>query len=231
MHESFQWKRVDIEAKLNLLRQGVAAGCAANPVTGRRERKKIEGWIRDLDSMQKKIGAIQGGIRHAIERDLGYRLNDPEMLAIAMFQQSTRNLFDEIRLHAQGSGGCGLSEEELRELAALPEAAKVLAWIGDAALKIGLLPEIWNPSMAEVGFLTERRKAYDRNANLAHLCDRWSLYEHRIHFDPSEERSRRRLNHLKGTLVESVYGMLFLQGGLKAIAPAARLLKPGGVLP
>ncbi|KAF5037234.1 hypothetical protein DSECCO2_566780 [anaerobic digester metagenome] len=104
--------------------------------------------------------------------------------------------------------------------------AGALAWIGDAALKIGLLPAIWDPDIAKAGVLTGNRKAYDRNSNLARLCDRWGLYEHRIHFDPDTPRSTRKVDHVKGTLVESVFGILFLREGLKGVASATELLRP-----
>jgi len=96
----------------------------------------------------------------------------------------------------------------------------------DAALKIGLLPAIWDQEIANAGNLTKNRKAYDRNSNLALLCDRWNLYEHRIHFDAEIPRSARTINHAKGTLVESVFGILFLREGLKGVASATELLKP-----
>jgi len=160
------------------------------------------------------------------EADLGYSLGDREQFVIAMFRPSTRNLFDEIAEDARSGGWCTLTDAELRELAHLHEAAGALAWIGDAALKIGLLPAIWDQEIANAGNLTKNRKAYDRNSNLALLCDRWNLYEHRIHFDAEIPRSARTINHAKGTLVESVFGILFLREGLKGVASATELLKP-----
>lgn len=145
------------------------------------------------------------------------------MLLLAFFMPSTRNLFSEILVHF-GDGGCILSGKELAEMARLPEAAEALAWIGDAALKIGVLPEIWSPRVVDAGTLPERRKAYESNANMARLCDRWGLYEHRIHLDPPVPKGN--VGHVKGTLVEAVLGIIFLQCGLKGIARAATLLRP-----
>ncbi len=65
-----------------------------------------------------------------------------------------------------------------------------------------------------------------RDAPLARLCDRWGLYEHRIHFDPDTSRSQRKVDRVRGTLVESVFGLLFLREGLKGVASAANLLDP-----
>ncbi|MDG6256978.1 MAG: ribonuclease III domain-containing protein [Methanomicrobiaceae archaeon] len=110
----------------------------------------------------------------------GSRLFPPgseEQLILSLFQPSTRNLVAEIEVHFCDREGCGLAFGDLVQTAAIPQAAETLAWIGDAALKIGVLPEIWTSEPEEAAVLTERRKAYESNANPALLCDRWQLYE------------------------------------------------------
>ena len=133
-------------------------------------------------------------------------------LGSSLLQLSMKILFSEIHTNFR-DGRCALSPTALAEMARLPEAAETLAWIGDAALKIGVLPQIWSPRLADAGLLSERRKAYESNVNMARLCDRWGLYEHRVHFDPPVEKGD--CDHVKGTLVEAVLGIVFLQCGLK----------------
>jgi ribonuclease-3 len=62
--------------------------------------------------------------------------------------------------------------------------AKTLAWIGDAAINLAVIFEIWEPLIAKVGILTNERKKLVENSNLARLCDKWNVYDYRIHFDP-----------------------------------------------
>ena len=54
------------------------------------------------------------------------------------------------------------------------------------------------------------------NDNMAQLCDKWKLYDMRVHFDPPVSRSE--MNHVKGTLVEGIYGMMYILGGLDRVA-------------
>ncbi|WP_342679352.1 ribonuclease III domain-containing protein [Methanofollis sp. UBA420] len=223
MHRTLIWHEVGIERNLRALRDGIAARRARLPPENAREFRMMGHWLSSIERILGKIAAIRESVRAGIEADLGYQIASEEMLLLAFFQPSTRNLVSEILVHF-GDDGCILSGKELAEMARLPEAAEALAWIGDAALKIGVLPEIWSPRVVDAGTLSERRKAYESNANMARLCDRWGLYEHRIHLDPPVPKGD--VGHVKGTLVEAVLGIVFLQCGLKGVARAARLLRP-----
>lgn len=218
MHRSLEWNLPGIEERLAVLRDDL--------VREQGRGVKHRRWIRGIDTILAKAAGASTEVLPRVEADLGRSLGDREQFVVAMFQPSTRNLFDEIAKYARSGGRLSLTDAELRELQGLHEAAGALAWIGDAALKIGILPVIWDPEIANAGALTENRKAYDRNANLARLCDRWGLYEHRIHFDPDTSRSKRKVDHVKGTLVESIFGLLFLREGLRGVASAASLLDP-----
>jgi hypothetical protein len=225
MHRSLVWTPIGIEQKLHILSEGLRQHRVSLPSGALHDARKMDAWIEKVDEILQTIEGIRETVRPRVEKDLGFSPGSEEHLILTMFQPSTRNLFAEIEVHFRRHAGCALSSDELLQMAAIPQAAETLAWIGDAALKIGVLPEIWTPRIAEAGVLTERRKSYESNANQALLCDRWQLYEHRIHFDP--EGPRADVIHVKGTLVESILGMIFLEGGLRAVAGAARLLRPG----
>jgi len=224
MHQSLTWTPIGIEKMLHTLHKGLREHRAWLAPGDLHDTRKMDAWIEKVDEILQIIEGIRATVRPRVEADLGFSPGTEEQLILSMFQPSTRNLFAEIEVHFRDHAGCALSSEELLQMAALPQAAETLAWIGDAALKIGVLPEIWTPQVAEAGVLTERRKAYESNANQAILCDRWQLYDHRIHFDPEGPRADE--THVKGTLVESILGMIFLDGGLRAVARAARLLRP-----
>ncbi|NYT04882.1 MAG: hypothetical protein GKC04_00700 [Methanomicrobiales archaeon] len=184
-------------------------------------------WLDQLAAVADAIRVVRANVVPAIEADTGIPFSRPDLVILALFQPSTRNLFAEIGDHFRGTGACALSDADLERLAGLSDAAAALAWIGDAALKIGVLREIWNPDVRDAGLLTERRKRYESNANMARLCDRWHLYEHRIRLENDTAAGER--DHLKGTLVESVYAILFLEGGLARVAEAVHLLRPQGI--
>lgn len=224
MHRSLAWTPIGIEEKLHTLSEGLRRHRASLPPGDLRDARKMEAWIEKVDEILETIEGIRSTVRPRVEADLGFSPGTEEQFVLSMFQPSTRNLFEEIEIHFRGTRGCALTSGDILRMASLSHAAETLAWIGDAALKIGVLPEIWTPEVAEAGVLTERRKAYESNANQALLCDRWHLYEHRIHFDPPGPRAD--MTHVKGTLVEAILGTIFLGGGLRAVARAARLLRP-----
>lgn len=229
MHHSLHWKEVGIEKKLERLYTCVNTSLQEAPPPRSSEREKLTRWVEKLQELRKKIAAIRQFVYPLVVGDLGNPVLSEEILLLALFQPSTRNLFLEIEIHYQGGGTCALMPEELKELATLPEDAKTLAWVGDAALNLAVLSQIWVPSVSRVGELTEKRKEYVQNSNLARLCDRWGLYEHRLHFDPPSDPAiltRETVDHIKGTLVESVFGILFLAGGLTAVADTIPLLRP-----
>ncbi len=223
MHENLRWERFGIVKNLKALEECLTEHRARLPVASRHAREKFGRWLDQIGVIQDRIRLVQTIVLPRIETDLGYALDDGEMLILALFQPGTKNLFTEIDAHFREQG-CAIPGVSLSRMAGLSDAAATLAWIGDAALKIGVLPAIWTEEIADAGMLTQRRQAYERNANLARLCDKWGLFANRIDFDPHESHANS--EHLKGTLVEAVIGIVFLKGGLRAVADAAVLLAP-----
>jgi ribonuclease-3 len=222
MSENLNWEVPSVEKNLGAIEDCVRNHLDGLPKTHVAVREKMERWLDRFGSIRQGISAGRYNVQPLIERDLGYALANRELVVAAMFQPSTKNLFSEIEAHFRSMGGCALPSEDLLLMAGLPEVAKTLAWIGDAAMNLGVLPLIWSPRVADVGALTEKRKRYVRNTHVARLADRWSMYQHRIHFDTIEPGAE--AAHIKGTLVESIFGIVYLQGGLSKVTEASRLL-------
>lgn len=231
MHRNLGWKEVGIETKIVQLYGDISHSLHESPSARSSERDKLAHWVDKLEQLLEKIHAIHVEVTPLLERDIKKSIVSGEILELAMFQPSTKNLFSEIELYVERGETCILTPYELRELAFLSEGAKTLAWVGDAALNLAVLTQLWMPSVMSVGELTERRKEYVQNANLARLCDRWKLYEHRLHFDPPSDPTivtRETVDHIKGTLVEAIFGILFLAEGLTGVAEVISLLRPHG---
>jgi len=185
------------------------------PSANTNEIDKFSRWIEKIEEILTRIHTIKWKLQPQLEENLGYRLDNSEMLILAFFQPSTKNLFTEIEIHFRKKAGLSLNSDELNELAVLPEVAKTLAWISDAAINLAVIFEIWEPEIVRVGILTDERKKFVENSNLARLCDKWNLYEYRIHFDPPPDPklvTRNSIAHVKGTIIEAIYGILFLLG-------------------
>jgi dsRNA-specific ribonuclease len=191
-----------------------------------KDQEKICHWLEQLDWIRNRIEEIRTRVKTPLEKDLQIRIPD-DLLITALSQPSVRNLFLEIAVYVRGKTDLPVAASVLQELAYLPDRGNVLAWVGDAAINLAVLEEIW--SAVDVGVLTERRREYVQNSNLARVCDRWGLYSLRIHFDPPTDPAvltKETVVRVKGTLTEAIYGILFFRGGLNAVVKAMYLLRP-----
>lgn len=108
----------------------------------------------------------------------------------------------------------------------MDEVARVLALIGDAAISLALVQILWQPNISNVGELTIKRAEFASNENLARICDKWDLYDHRIHFDPNKYDTKDvKINHVKGTIVEALFGVIYIENGLDQVISSIVALK------
>jgi ribonuclease-3 len=98
----------------------------------------------------------------------------------------------------------------------LSEMAKVLALVGDAVISSAVLQHLWEPHLGDAGKITQKKAEIVSNNHMAKLCDKWKLYDYRIHFDP-ETPSKSEMNHDKGTLLEAIYGIIYIEHEYKMI--------------
>ncbi|KKL24802.1 hypothetical protein LCGC14_2411650, partial [marine sediment metagenome] len=118
--------------------------------------------------------------------------------------------------------------DEYKELASSGDAADVLALIGDAVLDLSVVQTLWDSSLTTVGRLTKKRAGLVANDNLAKICDEWNLYEFRLNRlnDPSEKNAKpKTILHEKGTLVEAIYGVIYLEFGFDELIRTIPLIQ------
>ena len=218
------WRRMHIlrhvEAALHVVRRTRAT------ITPERSKtiEKLARWEKQLTYVQGAIHKIESKLRDALQKKLDTAL-DAEMLVTALFQPSTKNLFMEMEAHFCRSERPPIDCEALSGLSMLPDLARAMALVGDAALSLAILHHLWKEQRLEVGRLTVGRANLVSNEHLAHICDDWKLYENRIHFDPPTD-SKSEIDHIKGTLVEAVYGAIYISHGLPEVQRlAARLIE------
>ena len=101
--------------------------------------------------------------------------------------------------------------------------AKTLALVGDAAISMAVLHHLWKPDVETVGHLTQKRSEIVSNENLSQMCDKLQLFEYRIHFDPPTQ-TKSETEHIKGTLIEAVYGIMYIRYGLERVRELVTLI-------
>ncbi len=210
------WNPVGIDEKLQALLEIVRKTQALTPYENTRLRGKIDRWILGLDGVITSLSKVHESLAPRLEGVLGLPIVGNELLSVAMFQPSTRNLFLEIETHYRATASVSVKPEAFTDLASLSDMARVLALVGDAAISLAVLHHLWRPSPSNAGLLTQRKAELVSNEHLAWLCDQWGLYEHRIHFDPPSS-TKSEIDHIKGTLLESVYGIIYVDFGLNEV--------------
>jgi ribonuclease-3 len=177
---------------------------------------KLERWLNEIGSIQASLKSIREDLVPDLERTLELKFKHTELFQVAMFQPSTKNTFLELETQYRRSKNSPLDSDGFEEMINLSEMAKVLALVGDAVISSAVLQHLWEPHLGDAGKITQRKAEIVSNEHMSKLCDKWGLYEYRIHFDP-DTPSKSEINHDKGTLLEAVYGIIYIEHEYKQI--------------
>ena len=192
------------------------------PENNTKEIKRITNWINKIKTIDNSIQNIRKYKLGELEKNINYNFAEPDLVVLSFIQPSVNNLFTELNIYSSKVGVNFNFEPYLN----LDKAAKVLALIGDAAIDLALVQILWEPNISNVGELTEKRSKFASNENLARICDKWDLYDFRIHFDPNKsEIKEETINHVKGTIIEALFGVMYIESGLYQIIPSIVALK------
>ncbi|MHA2141057.1 MAG: ribonuclease III domain-containing protein [Candidatus Thorarchaeota archaeon] len=210
------WEPIGLENTLRELVTIVHNVQAATPSNSTRLLRKTKKWNQQLSQVLDSLIKIRTKLKPRLEKALGVSIIDNELLQVAMFQPSTKNLFSELQVQLSMDKRSPLGKDDYEALVSLSEIAQSLALVGDAAISIAVLHHIWQSKATDVGTLTQRRADIVSNEHLAKVCDSWELYENRIHFDPASP-SKSEMNHDKGTLVEALCGIVYIEHGFSKV--------------
>ncbi|MFW9958740.1 MAG: ribonuclease III domain-containing protein [Candidatus Odinarchaeota archaeon] len=209
-------KPIHIEKKLEVLLKAIDQTGKETQANKTRLHAKIDRWREQLKEVQIRLEYIRRQLIPKLEKILGIRIKNIEIVQIAMFQPSTKNLFLELDTHYKNERNNPLEDHEFADLIALSEIAQVIALLGDSVIDMGVLYQLWQPDPSDVGHITQEKSEIVSNVHMANLCDRWGLYEHRIHFDP-DVPGKAEIEHDKGTLVEAIFGIIQMEHGFRKV--------------
>lgn len=220
---ALSWKPIHIEEKLGRLFDRVQKTQSLTPVNNTRLLNKMDRWIQDMEYIQDCLKRIREGLVPELERLLGVGFGSPELIQVAMFQPSTKNIFLELETQYKGDDDDPLGQEGFGMMTNLSEMAKVLALVGDGVISSAVIQHLWRPHLSNAGEITLRKAEIVSNENMAKLCDEWNLYEYRIHFDP-DVPSKSEIEHDKGTLIEAIYGIIYIEHEYKRVVDLVKHL-------
>jgi dsRNA-specific ribonuclease len=187
------------------------------PENNLQERRKITNWIDQIKKINDNIHNIKKSKLAELERNINYNFAEPDLVVLSFIQPSIRKMFEELNIYSSKLSSNVNFEPYLN----MDEAAKVLALIGDAAISLALIQILWQPNISNVAELSIKRAEYASNKNLAKVCDKWGLYDFRIHFGPDQSENI----HAKGTIMEAIFGVVYIEAGLNQVILSINALK------
>lgn len=213
---TLSWEPIQLMKRMDLLAETVEQTRINTSKNNTRLLNKLEKWKQDITYIQDSLKRIEKMLVPKLEKILKIGFRNKELFQVAMFQPSTKNLFLELKTQYRRTDYDPLGSDRFAEMINLSEMAKVLALVGDAVISSAVLQHLWEPHLGDAGKITQKKAKIVSNNHMAKLCDKWKLYNYRIHFDP-ETPSKSEMDHDKGTLVEAIYGIIYIEHEYKMI--------------
>ena len=189
-----------------------------------RKWAKVVRWLAQVTDVLKKLEYIEKILIPKIMDAFHYEFESPDLVKVIFFQPSIKKLFDELVIHFNANEIKVGADFEV--LCNIGEAAKVMALLGDSTLGLAAVQAYWEAKISRVGNISQKRAALVSNENLARTCERLDLYDYRIHdtFD-QEPQNEEKIAHVKGTLIEGIYGIIYAEKGIDAVFDALIAIK------
>lgn len=208
MARSFLGKAHRIEHDLTLLKKE------------QRTRKSVE----DILKIEKRFERIKERYIPGIKKATGYEFLNPDLFYFVFLHKEISTVFNEAKTNPPKPGGMTvLTDQDLQEMIEVPEDRNTLAHIGDAALEIGVMASIWpvqEPQKIPLNeFLHTERNKLVENEPLSRFWDSLKLNDPPVIASLPPES-----NTTKGSSMEAVFGIIFLESGLDAVETALRNL-------
>lgn len=209
MARSFLGKANRIEQNLSLLKKE------------ERTQKSME----DVLKIEKRFERIKESYIPKIKTATGYEFLNPNLFLFVFLYKEIMMVFNEAQTNPVKPGRMELlSSQDLQEMTGVSEDRLTLAYIGDIALEIGVMASIWSPQETQKiplnEFLHNERNKLVDNQPLSQFWDSLEINDSPIiaNLPPENEKT-------KGSSMEAVFGIIFLESGLDAVETALQNLK------
>ncbi|MHA1149205.1 MAG: ribonuclease III domain-containing protein [Promethearchaeota archaeon] len=228
MHKRLKWNAIGLVKKTQLLLNAIQEEKGNIPEDHLSKHRKLQGFLDQLSYILEQMERIQKELIPKLKSIFNLEFRTPELVMLSLCRPSIRNIYEDMEKHFQSQKNNPLKEDEYTELASSGDAANVLALIGDSVLDLGVVQTLWDSSLSTVGQLTKKRAGIVANDNLARICDEWNLYDFRMTrlHDPSEKSAKpKTIQHEKGTLIEAIYGVIYLEFGFEELIRTIPLIQ------
>ncbi len=220
MQKRIKWNAVGLASKTKTLKRILKEAYDEIPSDHLKSLKKLQNFIDELQNILHSISLINTNVIPNLENIFRLQFKTPEMIYIALSRPSIKNIFEQLQIYFKDQENEEISNEDFAELCTIGDAGNTLALVGDAALDLAVIEYFWDSSLSKIGELTKKREKIVKNEHLAKICERWQLYEHRIkrlHESSLGGAKLETIIHEKGTLVEAIFGVIYLELGFKEV--------------
>lgn len=220
MEKRLKWNAIGLESKIELLHDAISKEKEKIPEEHTKNHRKLKNYLDDLQNLIDKISLIKTELLEKLQKILRIEFPTPELLMIALARPSVKNIFDDLKKHFQDSKINPVKIGDYDDLISIGEASKVLALIGDSALDLAAVQLFWDSQLSTVGELSRKRQEIVSNKNLARICDKWKLYDYRLKRKQKSQINglkEETIEHVKGTFVEAIFGVIYLEFGLEEV--------------
>ncbi len=225
-YAKLKWNVHGLFDKLEVIQSVLKKQLEETPTEKINERKKLKNWYDEIISISQKMENIKEKKIKDIESEFQCEFKTPELVVLTLIQPSACKIFRELKMYFNRKNIASISNEVFNDFIHMGDAMKVLALIGDAVINLALIQTLWDPDISKVGDLSVKRAKLVSNKNLGKICDNLKLYEYRIHKDPpAPEITEKKMNSIKGTIIEALFGVIYIENGLEAIISSIGILK------
>ena len=192
--------------------------------------KKLNRWLETLTNFLLKHENIQLNLKPSLEKKFSIKFKNPNLITLALFRPSTKNIFTELSIYFQEEHPNFLNIERLEYMSNLGDIAEGLALLGDSALALAVTHSLWKEGITDKGTITTEKAQMVQNLNLAKYCDDLDLYHNRIHMELNVNNTKpETINHIKATLVEAIIGIIYLEKGVQGVINFIKKIKENQV--
>ena len=195
-----------------------------------KKSKKLNRWLEMLTNFLLKHENIQLNLKPSLEKKFSIKFKNPNLITLALFRPSTKNIFTELSIYFQEEHPNFLNIERLEYMSNLGDIAEGLALLGDSALALAVTHSLWKEGITDKGTITTEKAQMVQNLNLAKYCDDLDLYHNRIHMELNVNNTKpETINHIKATLVEAIIGIIYLEKGVQGVINFLKKIKENKV--
>jgi 23S rRNA maturation mini-RNase III len=194
-------------------------------MTSLKKEGRTQKSIKDISNIEKRFERIKEDYIPRLKTATGHEFLNPDLFFFVFLYKEIAMVFNEAQTNPVKPGGILLlNPQDLGEMTEVSEDRQTLAYIGDAVLETGVMASTWSLEETQKiplsEFLHNERNKLVENEPLSRFWDSLKINDSPIITNLPLEN-----DETKGTSMEAVFGIIFLEGGLSAVETALQNLK------